>query len=266
MTINKEVQALEKYRKKKQISIYNLCKLLEIDKISYWRWVNERAKPMPAHKKRIKELLKASVSKQRIQIDSEQEKLFFDWLLYRRDIVFGFDSIPSLEKKMKHGDKSGVIHSYFNTSDVRKIMPELDDDGIYTLLDDLSNLGKIKVWYIGCEPNNFIYDVSFRTELGQAIKTISTNFNYEPMRFNETYQHPRLFKDKPLTEKEKQSPEVILNVKEEVEKALKDGFERIDRRHPKTREVEILKELRKLERDHKLNIDRAILKIAEDKK
>jgi hypothetical protein len=141
-------------------------------------------------------------------------------------------------------EEGGVFFVDFLLSDLRDCcgLSEGDDDLILTVLDDLTRRGRIKIFKIQLTPAMRHTDCGFRAEIGRGIRSWEGR---DVPKFVTT----RFYGDEPMTAKEKKEPHTILNVKEQVEniRERRDADFRA-RFGGNSRETEILKELRRVDR------------------
>lgn len=159
-------------------------------------------------------------------------------------------------------EESGFLHRRFLLSHVREWLglQQIDDPIILNSLDGIAKKGKAKFIRIEQTRDMNIHDMGFVVEVGRAIRSWRGQNapNITAVKF---------YSARSMSEKEKKKPSTILNVRARVEK-IREEQDRYRREKYGifSKETEIEKEMRRIDRESDIELRHAILDIANSKK
>jgi len=151
-------------------------------------------------------------------------------------------------------EEAGLIFSEFLLSDVRGWcgLDERDDDLILGVLDYIAKKGKLKFFSIFIDRNTHYTDMTFKVETGRAIRSFK---GLDAPKFTTV----RYYSEEPMTKKEMKEPHTILDVEQQVQQLRRRRDEYFKKQFGWSREAEIEKELRAIDRAAELELRRAVM-------
>lgn len=130
---------------------------------------------------------------------------------------------------------------------------ERDQDKFWNLLDNLSRKREIKIIHIGLDRNLSHLDVAIHVEIGKGIRTVADTVGWRTTRIDYYWSHPLSKKDFERGNPPVVNPSVtVTELREAQDGRLRTAF------GGWSREAEILKELRAIDRASRIELDRKL--------
>lgn len=250
-----EVRELKEFRDEFVLTRYEVCQELGIREMSLYNWENNNHNPSQKHRKLIRNYVKnfrmRAKAEERREIGKYRDLVLAE--IYRG--AHTFIPVPETPGKFAPGIcPTGLLWRSITLWRLKEVTRDQASETILIkTLELLARRGLIKLFHIAVDPSISSDDISFKIELGKARRDIYKN----------TVEAIRLYRTKPLSEEERESKEVILNIQDRVSILRTDKRKFFDGRHGTSRANETEKEIMREERQADLEQREAALRTAE---